>query len=276
MQVPSVNMLVLEMEIVGKTYGYYRIKIAYGNKNALIAFSPDRRNLVFIDTGQLNDVLEQNEYQIRKLLHNKRKSTFYIGFKLKFALRNNKKVQEFNDPDKIIVLDRRNGNYLSYTLDYGDSDVYKIFTDGCYLQEKRSGGFVALTYGEKGFYKLYWGRLDGESNSTLLELLAAIEGLKHLPEGVEKVRIVTDSRYVIKGLTEWVINWKLNDWYTIQGRKVRNIEYWKEFDKLTQGKYVEFQWIKSHSFHFENTICDHYAREAATKNIKRNPKKVKL
>ncbi len=257
------NMLVFDLKIIDKTGCFYKIKLTYKKYSTLIAFSPERRNLVFLRDDKLTEILEKNEYQIRKLLHNKRKSTFYVGFEIKFAIRDNKQVQEFNDPGKIIVLDRRNGKYLSYVKDRGDSNVFQIFTDGCYLHNARTGSYVALMKKLNGLYDITWGYTTNPSNSTLLELLAAIKGLEQVPKHIKKIRIITDSRYVIKGLTEWVINWQLNDWYTIQGRKVRNIEYWKRFEQLTRGRYIEFQWIKGHSFHFENTICDRYAKQIA-------------
>ncbi len=161
----------------------------------------------------------------------------------------------------------RGCKYLSNVKDRGEKDIFKIFTDGCYLSDYQTGGYVALLKKPNNLYDLTWGYTKSKANSTLLELLAAIKGLEQLPGNIEKVRIVTDSRYVIKGLTEWVINWELNDWYTIQGRKVRNIEYWQKFEQLTRGKYIEFQWIKAHSFHFENTICDRYAKQIAYKHI---------
>jgi ribonuclease HI len=74
---------------------------------------------------------------------------------------------------------------------------------------------------------------------------------------------VTDSQYVRKGLTEWIINWKLNNWTTANGEKVKNIEYWKRFDRLTDDRYIEFKYVKSHSGHFENTMADLYARDMA-------------
>jgi len=89
-----------------------------------------------------------------------------------------------------------------------------------------------------------------------------IEGLKKT-QHIENLRIISDSRYVIKGLTEWVFNWKLNDWHTAQGEKVKNIEYWQEFDKLTENKYIEFEWVKGHSSQYENSICDFYAKMLA-------------
>ena len=262
----DLNMLIFDLEIVSKVGCFYKIRIHHGSLRTIIAFCPQYRNLIFLRSDKLTQILEKNEYQIRKMLHNKRISTYFVGFKIKFAIRDNKKVQLFNDPKKIIVLDRRGGRYLSYVKDKGEKDIIKIFTDGCYLTQYQVGGYVALLKKTNNLYDLAWGYTKVKANSTLLELLAAIKGLEQLPENIEKVRIVTDSRYVIKGLTEWIINWELNDWYTIQGRRVRNIEYWRRFEQLTRGKYIEFQWIKAHSFHFENTICDRYAKQIANKH----------
>ena len=58
-----------------------------------------------------------------------------------------------------------------------------------------------------------------------------------------------------------IYNWKLNNWYTAQGETVKNKDYWLEYSELTRGKYIDFEWIKGHSAHLENTICDSYAGE---------------
>jgi len=272
-QSPQINMLVFQLEVVDQIAQYFKIKITHKNMQTFIAFAPYRRNLIFLRNNELTNILGKNEYQIRKMLHNKKRSTYHIGFKIKFAIRDNKQVQLFNDPKKIIVLDRRNGHYYSFVKDKPDPEALEIFTDGCYIHSTQSGGYVALIKKNNGKYDLAWGHTNNSSNSTLLELLGAIKGLEQVPNNINKVRIITDSRYVIKGLTEWIINWKLNDWYTIQGQKVQNIEYWKIFDELTKNKYIEFQWIKAHSFHFENTICDRYAKQIAnriTNKIQKN------
>jgi ribonuclease HI len=254
---------VFDMEVLDDRKEEYLIRILHNKSYTTITFSPESKNLVFINNDKITNYLKENEYQLRKILHNKRPDTFYKGFQLKFVIRDNKEVISFNDKSKIVVLDKRNGNYDSYVIDKGEDPIYHLFTDGCYLVNQKRGGFVALIRNLKNQYNLYYGT-TAKKSSSLIEMLAAIKGLEVLKD-IEKIRIVTDSRYVIKGLTEWVINWKLNKWHTAQGKKVKSITYWKEFDKLTNNKYIEFQWVKAHSFHFENTICDFYAKEAAKK-----------
>ena len=256
--------VILNLEIIDQYKDFYKILVSYYQHKAVIAFSPKTKALVFIDDNQLADFLKKNEYQIRKLLHNKKDTTYYIGFKLRFVIKDEKQVKCFNNLENIIVLDKRNGKNISYPTNKAEQNIYEIYTDGCYFYQIGKGGYAAIIKDLKGKLNLVWGSVNKPLSSTLIELMAAIKGLEKLKH-IEKIRIITDSRYVIKGLTEWVENWKLNDWHTVQGRKVKNIEFWKKFDQLTDGKYIEFQWIKAHSNHFENTLVDMYARLAAEK-----------
>jgi len=255
---------VYTMEIIDKQDSFYQIIIRSGEKSCQISFSPELKELNFIENNPLAAELEENVYQLRKILHNKRRNTFYIGFKLKFILKNNDDAIAFNDLSKLIVLDRRMDKYHVFSKLKTESSFLHIFTDGCFLEKDKKGGYAALFKKPNGKLDLKVGKTQLTS-SSLIELLAVIEGLKQA-KNIEYLRIISDSRYVIKGLTEWMFNWKLNDWHTAQGEKVKNISYWKEFDLLTQGKYIEFEWVKGHSFHFENTLCDFYAKQAAMKN----------
>lgn len=252
------------MKIIDCKTNICKIEISNDKQKTLISFSPETKELKFNDDNELSNFLIANEYQIRKILHNKRPKTFYKGFQVKFALRDKKEVEAFNDRSKIIVLDKRKGNYKNYVKDKGLKKIYELYTDGCFLEKDKSGGYAALIKSPEGNYNIYSYKTEIKS-SCLIELLAAIEGLQIL-KNQEKIRIITDSQYVRKGLTEWIINWELNDWHTANGEKVKNIKYWKLFDSLTNGKYIEFCWVKAHSNHFENTICDFFAKKMAEKN----------
>jgi ribonuclease HI len=251
------------MEILDLKGAFYHIKILEGDHSCEIKFNPDEKILLFQDNNQLSRDLESNQYQLKKILHNKRDGTFFKGFKLKFVLRDNDSAMSFNDLSKLVLLDRRNGEYLVSSLEKYEKEIFRIYTDGCYLEKIKKGAYIALFKPENGLLDLHYGKTSAQS-SSLIELMAVIEGLKRARD-IECIRIISDSRYIIKGLTEWIFNWKLNDWHTAQGKKVKNIEYWKEFDFLTQNKYIEFEWVKGHSMHLENSICDYYAKQAAAK-----------
>ncbi|NOX48380.1 MAG: hypothetical protein GXO89_15525 [Chlorobi bacterium] len=55
------------------------------------------------------------------------------------------------------------------------------------------------------------------------------------------------------GLTEWIVNWKRNNWLTVSGTQVNNIGFWKKYEKLSQGRYIEFKYVKAQSQYFEKT-----------------------
>ncbi|MBN1253385.1 MAG: ribonuclease HI [Bacteroidales bacterium] len=255
------NYIVYEMEIVDIEDYTCTIKIKDKDEYTILKYQQKQKKLSFLDNKNIDKKLEENKYQLKKILNNKREDTFFKGFKLKFVIRDNAKTIEFNDLSKIIVLDRREEKYETYVINRTEKEIFKVYTDGCYLEKYGKSSYVAITKNSNQKLNLFYGKTD-EKSSSLIELMAVIKALE-ISKDKEKIRIISDSRYIIKGLTEWIFNWKLNDWHTAQGEKVKNIDYWKKFDLLTIGKYIEFEWVKSHSEHYENSICDYYAKLAA-------------
>jgi len=250
------------MEIVAEADDNYRIRITKDGDSALVEFNPYDKELKFCEDNKVSEILQKNEYQFRKILHTKRMESYYVGFELQFSLRSKKDVAAFNDMEKLVILDKRDDELRSYALDnYQVEQMPKIYTDGSFLEEINNGAYALIIKYEDGNYDYYTEEVEVK-NSNLIELMAAMRGVELLTDR-DRIRIVTDSQYVRKGLTEWIINWKLNDWHTVNGKKVKHIEYWKRFDRLTEGKYIEFEWVKGHSDHFENELCDIFARERA-------------
>lgn len=253
----------LNMEITDEKDGTFFITIQKQTKLSNISFNYRHKHLVFIDKNSLTEFLLKNEYQFRKVLRVKKPETYYKGFKLNFSIWDGKDVAAFNDLSKILVLDNRNDKYEIQVKEKGKKGIIELYIDGSYLQKQNKGGFAVIVKSPEGEYKLKTYKTN-ETSSSLIELEAAIKGLELL-NNENEFRICTDSQYVRKGLTEWIINWKLNDWRTANGEKVKNINHWKKFENLSQNKYLEFKYIKAHSQHFENTMADMYAREEAGK-----------
>ncbi len=261
------KMHIFDMEITDENNGFYTLLVHSNGLSTTVEFSPESKTLRFLKENKLSEFLIKNEYQFRKVLHIKKKKTWYKGFILKFVLRDEKDVAAFNDINKIVVVDKRNGKSESYVIDSGKENLTELYIDGSYMEKTGKGGYAVIIKSPEGLYDLKT-FVTGIKSSSLIELLAAIKGLELLPDEKE-IRIVTDSQYVRKGLTEWILNWKLNDWTTASGEKVKNIEYWKKFDELTKGRYIEFKYVKAHSQQFENTMADLYAKDMA-----REPKKL--
>jgi len=251
----------LKMRIEGKSKSGYLLSISCPANRIAVSFCPKTRQLLFHNHNDLTSFLLQNEIQLRKILHNKRPESFFTGFELNFAIFEDRDPSAFNDKNNILVSDKRNGKNESYAIENGIDTITKLYTDGSFLEKKEQGGIACIIEYASGEYLVDYGP-SSASTSTLTELHAAIRGLEILFQ-CKEIRIVTDSQYVRKGLTEWMRNWKLNDWHTANGTKVKNIDEWKRFEKLTGEKYIEIQWVKSHRKHLQNVLCDKLARKAA-------------
>lgn len=97
-----------------------------------------------------------------------------------------------------------------------------------------------------------------------MELQAAIEALKALKKE-SPITIVTDSKYVLTGITEWIHNWKKKGWKNSKKEPVANRELWEELDVLNQSHDVTWQWVKGHSGDEGNERADELARQGIPK-----------
>ena len=131
-----------------------------------------------------------------------------------------------------------------------------IFTDGACRGNPGPGGWgVLLRFAETE--KQLWGGEDPTTNNRM-ELMAAIAGLQSLTRHC-RVNLTTDSQYVRKGITQWIQNWKRNNWKTSAKKPVKNDDLWKQLDRLSQQHDVHWHWVKGHSGHLENEIADQLA-----------------
>ncbi len=92
-------------------------------------------------------------------------------------------------------------------------------------------------------------------------MMAVIEALRQLKRPCE-VTVITDSQYVVKGMTEWIQSWVKRNWLTSQKKPVLNKNLWKELLSLCKKHKIEWQWVKGHDGHPYNERCDQLAREA--------------
>jgi ribonuclease HI len=133
------------------------------------------------------------------------------------------------------------------------SEKVEMFTDGACRGNPGPGGWgVVLRY--KGKEKELYGG-EAETTNNRMELMAAIRGLETLTRGCPVV-LTTDSQYVMKGITEWITNWKKRNWKTAGRKPVKNVDLWQRLDSALAQHQVEWQWVRGHSGHPENERAD--------------------
>lgn len=144
-----------------------------------------------------------------------------------------------------------------------------IYTDGAAKGNpgKAGWGAVIMFHNDKSKVeseKLKVVEIGGSVNhatNNQMELIAPIEALKYLV-GQDLARIVkntqatpvylnieivSDSKYVILGITEWIFNWQKNNWRNAAKKPVVNRELWEELYALTQELKPKWTYVKGHN-----------------------------
>jgi len=140
-----------------------------------------------------------------------------------------------------------------------------LFTDGACQGNPGPGGWGFIIKDRQG---RELGRGSGGERPTTnnrMELTSVIRGLEMLAP-TQLVRLVTDSQYVAKGLSEWLAGWKKRGWKrkTAKGLEpVANEDLWRQLDELAATRKVVCHWVRGHAGHPENEECDRMAVEAA-------------
>jgi ribonuclease HI len=144
------------------------------------------------------------------------------------------------------------------------TQIIDIWTDGACSGNPGPGGWGAvLRYGE---HEKELSGAEAATTNNRMELMAAIEALSALKQP-SVVRLHTDSKYVMDGLTKWIHGWKKNGWKTADKKPVKNEDLWRKLDAANARHQVTWKWVKGHSDDVMNDRADELAR-AAIKTLK--------
>ncbi len=136
----------------------------------------------------------------------------------------------------------------------------EIATDGACKGNPGPGGWGALIRAGTTEKELSGG--EAQTTNNRMELMAAIKALEALTRPC-KVTLSTDSRYVMDGLTKWIIGWQKNGWKTAARQPVKNAELWQALLAAAKPHTIKWVWVKGHAGHPDNERCDRLASAAA-------------
>lgn len=129
----------------------------------------------------------------------------------------------------------------------------EIYADGACKGNPGPGGWGAwLQYDGKEKF-IHGG--EAITTNNRMELTAVIRALEVLKRPCS-VKIYTDSVYVQKGMTEWIISWKSRNWRTADKKPVKNDDLWKALDAQASQHKIEWIWVKGHAGNIGNEKAD--------------------
>ncbi|MDE1924014.1 MAG: ribonuclease HI [Gammaproteobacteria bacterium] len=135
----------------------------------------------------------------------------------------------------------------------------ELYTDGACRGNPGPGGWAALLIAGPTRKELMGA--EAQTTNNRMELMAAIEGLEALKRRCA-VKVYTDSKYVLQGITEWLPAWKARGWRTASRAPVKNQDLWERLDLAVQAQDIEWHWVRGHSGTPGNEHVDRLANRA--------------
>ena len=141
-----------------------------------------------------------------------------------------------------------------------------LYCDGSCLKPNEHGAWAYLAKFPDGTEIAEHWAVPSTTNNRM-ELAAVYYGLKRLEElghADDKIMVYCDSQYVVKGVREWLINWKQRGWNRADGKPVKNARIWKRLDARLQAfSNLRFSWVRGHAGNEGNEIVDKMCHNAA-------------
>lgn len=104
---------------------------------------------------------------------------------------------------------------------------------------------------------------EPDTTNNRMALRSAIEPLRLLTRSC-RVRFVSDSKYLVDGMTSWLPGWKARGWKR-KGGPIENLDLWKRLDRAAERHDLIWRWVKGHAGHARNEYANDLAVRAAKK-----------
>lgn len=146
-----------------------------------------------------------------------------------------------------------------------------LYSDGGCRGNPGPGAYAFVVQEHSGAIVVEGVEFEQLTTNNKMELSGPIFGLKQLqtflPKSgrdprLTKIKVLTDSKYVVDGMKTWVTGWKSRGWKKADNKAPENLELWQELDHLREHfMHIEWVWVKGHAGHPQNEYCDRKANE---------------
>jgi ribonuclease HI len=159
----------------------------------------------------------------------------------------------------------------------GDSLAVALYTDGGCRGNPGPGAYAFVIQDQSGEVLAEGVEFESHTTNNKMELSGPIRGLKEIKNILPsigkdalltKVKVMTDSKYVVDGMSSWVQSWKARGWKKADNKTPENLELWQQLDMLkTSFMQIDWVWVKGHGGHPQNEYCDRKANEAMDEHL---------
>ncbi|WP_082461175.1 ribonuclease H [Devosia sp. Leaf64] len=144
-----------------------------------------------------------------------------------------------------------------------------LATDGACLGNPGPGGWGCVVHHQENGVTFrrhaLAGRATGITTNQQMELTAAIEGLRFTIPMERPITVMSDSQYLVNGITDWMPNWIKRGWHGSDKKPIKNQALWRTLDQLLRNHAapVRWTWVRGHNGNPLNEDADLLATNAA-------------
>jgi ribonuclease HI len=159
----------------------------------------------------------------------------------------------------------------------GDPLAIALFSDGGCRGNPGPGAYAYVIQDQSGAVLAEGVEFESYTTNNKMELSGPIKGLMEIKDLLPsigqdpllvKVKVMTDSKYVVDGMKSWVKGWKARGWKKADNKTPENLELWQKLDQVRDSFFdIDWVWVKGHGGHPQNEYCDQKANEAMDENI---------
>ena len=143
--------------------------------------------------------------------------------------------------------------------------IWTLHTDGACQPNPGAGGWAFILKNSKT--EVTRRGISPRTTNNKMEIQAVLEGLRYFILEIKdnsKLTLFSDSKYLIRGITEWCDKWASKGWMKHDESPVLNQNSWKELMVLKNSINLTCIHVKGHSGDEMNDRVDALAVEAAS------------
>ncbi|KAJ8733868.1 hypothetical protein PYW07_014419 [Mythimna separata] len=206
------------------------------------------------DSDDLNTIISKQMDDIEKRL-----KTFEKGVD-KIMKKGTKKTILIEPPQS-----KRRKTSGGAEFDVDNDGFVQVYTDGACSANGKTGARAGLgVYWADGHPLNISEPVSGRATNNCGEIQAATRAIKvALQNGVDKLSINTDSKFVINSVTKWMPGWKRKGWKLASGEPVKNEKDFKDLDSVQHKLQIKWNYVEAHRGIHGNERADELAKAGA-------------
>lgn len=153
----------------------------------------------------------------------------------------------------------------THGLEKDENGFVNVFTDGACSQNGKRKARAGIGVWFSDDHPLNVSRaVVGRQTNNMAEIQAVTIAARQAQKaGIKKLKINTDSEFLINCKTKWMKNWKARGWKTSNGRPVINKEELLEMESAIAPLQVSWNHVRGHRGIHGNEMADKLARQGA-------------